>query len=188
MKTIKKSTILIAAITAMAALAVPSMASAVVWGPVNTNQSLDATNVNYSEYGGYGLTWTCATQHLGVHVRTPASSTLDITSASWSGCVGTGTSATINFTMTPTGLPWTATATSTSVITFPVHVQLSRAPNWVSNIDGTMNLGTWNASTHTVTFSSANPGSMYEYFQGVQVARIFAWGSWHNPTNTLTLA
>ncbi len=189
MKTIKKTT-LIAAITAMAAFAVPAMASASVWGPLNTNQSLDSTNSSYAS-SSLGLGWTCTGQHLATHVRTPASSTLDITAASWSGCVASLSGAGCGVTMTPTGLPWTATGLTSTAASTPWHAQVTYTGSCGSqsgltfNIDGTLN-GVWTASTHTVTLN-ASSGSLTVSFSGSPVGTATMTGSWRNPTQTLTL-
>jgi hypothetical protein len=186
MKIIKKLAVLSAAITAMAAFVVPSMASAVVWGPLNSNQSLDSTNVSYAASGGFGGGWTCSSQHLGVHVRTPASSSIDITSASWSGCVGTGSLSGTTVTIIPTGLPWVGTATSTTAVSFPVHYQMtySFTGGPTANVDGTMTAGGWNAATHTLSYTSS---VLIQTYMGMQVAYVGVNGSWRNPTQVLTL-
>ncbi len=186
MKTIKKTT-LIAAITAMAAFAVPSMASAAVWGPINTNQSLDTSSANYNAIPGtlpYGF--VCA-QHLGVHVRTPASSSIDVTSASFSSCIGTGGATACPATATPTGLPWTATALSSTSVNLPVHLQATftgACTGITVNVDGLIN-GTWSASTHTLVFSNAS--GLTETFMGSTLGTLTFSGSLRNPTQTLTL-
>ena len=190
MKTIKKTT-LIAAVTAMAALAVPVMASAAVWGPLNSNQSLDTNpliNPGVS-YTGSGPGWPfhCSSQHLGVHVRTPASSVLDVTSASWTGCVGDGLAAGCPLTVAPTGLPWAATAVASTTISFSMHAQL----NWggacssvVFNLDGSVG-ATWTPSTHTLTFP---PGCcLDETYNGTHLSNLAVSGAFKNPTNILTL-
>jgi hypothetical protein len=188
MKTIKKTT-LIAAITAMAAFAVPSMASAAVWGPLNANKSLDATNVTYTDQiPGYGG-WTCNAQHLGVHVRVPASSILDITAASWTLCGGFGGYAGCVAVITPTGLPWTATATSSTAVTFPIHAHVTFPCGGVPlDLNGSI-AGTWSAATHTVTFPSGGAYSLTETWPGSPgaLSHVKVEGAFHDSTNTLTL-
>jgi hypothetical protein len=195
MKTIKKTT-LIAAITAMAAFAVPSMASAAVWGPLNANKTLTSTNSakyiaqGYPQYG-----FECANSTLGVHVRTPASSTLDITSASFTGCVLTSPDPCIaTVSVTATGLPWTATTSGLNVAVNE-HLQATYvggcAPGTL-NIDGPTVGGFYNA-THILTGSPMSgllTGGMRAYYMGSYVFPIGGGApstQWHDATNTLTL-
>jgi hypothetical protein len=132
-------------------------------------------------------TWLMAGS-LGTHVRTPASSTLDVTAASWSGCTGSGALAGCTIAIAPTGLPWTATGTSFyvdhtihAVMTFSGSCSLSSG---TAKLDGTIR-GTWNASTHTVTFSNAT--GLVLSAGGMTWGNATASGSWRNPTQTLTL-
>jgi hypothetical protein len=189
MKTIKKTT-LIAAITAMAAFALPSMASAAVWGPINTNKSLDATNVTYNDVNAANGGWTCTSQHLGVHVRTPASSTLDITAASWTSCSGFGQYAGCPMFLTATGLPWTATASTSTAVNFPIHADVSLPCGGAPfKINGTIHGPTWNASAHTVTFTSGGTSGLDETWplDPGALGHAYLTGVFHDPTNTLTL-
>jgi hypothetical protein len=182
MKTIKKTT-LIAAITAMAAFAVPSMASAAVWGPINTNQSLDLAPGAVG-YQGSGISWSCSGHHLGLHVRTPASSTIDVTSASWSGCFGTSGWAGCSITMAPTGLPWTGTGSLTNTsITEHILITFGASCPWgggTAPIDGTLTHGVWTASTHSLGHSVASG-------LAIMGTPLVVSDSMKNATQTLTL-
>ncbi len=187
MKNIKKSAVLIAAIGAMAALAVPSMASAAVWGPVGTTGALDSANASTS-VAALGGGWNCTSQHLAISVRTPASSTLDVTAATFSGCSGTGTALSgCTVSLTATGLPWTMTAPSTSNATLNVanvNGAVSGACSWngaVFHYSGSLVGGVWNASTHSVLYTSATGLT----FAGIGPMRVS--GTFRNPTQTLTL-
>lgn len=184
MKNIKKIAVLSAAIGAMAAFAVPSMASAAVWGPLNTNQTLTATATQYS-VSSQGFIWTCSVQ-LGVHVRTPASSTLDITSASWPACVGSGGVSGCPVSMVPTGLPWTAVATSsTSVnVTMRARVTFGGACGLPpADLQGTL-VGQWSAGSHTLTFTNATGLTMS--YMGTFIGNALVSGGNTSPTLTLT--
>ncbi len=185
MKSIKKVAVLSAACAALAAFAAPSMASAAVWGPVNTNQLLASSNAAFTSSAGVG--WTCLNQQLNTHVRTPASSTLDITSSGFGLCVGTGAAAGCTMSFISTGLPWAATATSSTVVATAWHLQVSFPSCGLGpyNVDGTIN-GTWSPSAHSLTFNAAS-GSLTATYMGSPVATVNVAGTWTNAANTLTL-
>jgi hypothetical protein len=187
MNTIKKTT-LIAVITTMAAIAVPSMASAAGWAPLNTNKTLTSTGAVV--YDNQFLAVTCSNSTLGVHVRLPASSTLDITSASFTNCTATqyGGSSCGGASVTATGLPWAATSSGAPNVTFTEHLEVIAAcysPQRF-NIDGPVT-GTYTNATHTLSVHPTSP-------MALTVAGA-PWGpinnlythSWHETTNTLTL-
>jgi hypothetical protein len=191
MKTIKKTT-LIAAITAMAAIAVPSMASAQVWTPLNTNKTLTSTApvrfvITSSQYSQ--MSFTCASSTLGVHVRGPASSTLDITSASYTNCTSIVCGSTVNATVTPTGLPWAANAPGSNIVYFAerLHVVYSCAPGSTFTVDGGTESGTYNSTTHTLSVNQVGPmalglgGVTWAFFSGG------IYHDYHETTNTLNL-
>jgi hypothetical protein len=190
MNTIKKTT-LIAVITAMAAIAVPSMASAAVWGPINANKTL--TSTTSSQYVTRAspnfYSFTCTSSTLGVHVRSPASSTLDINSASFTGCSGTGVWPCYGqpVTVTATGLPWAVT-TSGSNLTFPEHLQVTFAgacgPLTVG-VNGTMT-GSYSNATHTLT--AQTPGTAPLMWMDM-VGELYGGyaTSWKDATNQLNL-
>ncbi len=189
MKTIKKTT-LIAAVTAMAAFAVPAMASAAVWGPVNTNKTLTSTtSVLYDALGAPSYSFACSNS-LGVHVRTPASSTLDINTASFTGCVGTGYPY-CPVTVTATGLPWTATVSGTNVstnVSIVEHLQVTYGGACSGQtgitVDGPI-VGGFTNSTHTFL---GGPSGMFLNYMGSPAASISGGlRSWKDATNTLTL-
>ncbi len=195
MKSIKKTT-LIAAITAMAAFAVPAMASAAVWGPVNTNKTLgSAGSATYSVQGPNNqYSFACSSSSLGVHVRTPASSTADITSASFTGCTSTSTPGCGAVTVTATGLPWAATWGASPVgVTFTQHLLVTEAclSGATLNVDGNA-FGSYSNATHTLTagpVSGLLTGGMTMTYMGSSVGPIGGGFTtpWHDATNTLTL-
>jgi hypothetical protein len=187
---VKRFAMLGVAITALGAFAVPSMASAAVWGPLNTNQLLASSNAAFTSSLGVG--WTCYNQQLNTHVRTPASSTLDVISTGWGLCVGTGGAAGCTVFFSATGLPWAATATSSSVVATPWHVQVTYGSGsgcalagTTFNVDGTLN-GTWTPATHSLAFS-ASSGTLTATYMGSPVATITVTGTWTNAANALTL-
>ncbi len=187
MKTIKKTT-LIAAVAAMAAFAVPSMASAATWAPLNTNKTLTSTSQVEYITGSYGF--YCSNSSLGVHVRTPASGTLDITSASFTGCTNVNNGIPCGpATVTATGLPWTATSFSVSGVTITEHLQVSFSgcglAGYPFTVDGPFT-GSYNNATHTLSGHPTPPMALY--IMGTWVDNIIpATHTWHETTNTLTL-
>ncbi len=189
MKTIKKTT-LIAAITAMAAIAVPSMASAATWKPINTNKTLTSTSsVQYITNGSPDNSFTCSNATLGVHVRTPASATLDVTSASFTGCVDTGNTACGTVTVTATGLPWTATDGGTPTnLAVTEHLQTTYHSPCVGplTIDGPT-VGAFDNTTHTL---HARPDylAMGQYYMGIFLGSVGgADATFKDATNTLVI-
>ncbi len=186
MNTIKKTT-LIAVITTMAAIAVPSMASAAGWAPLNTNKTLTSTGPVV--YQNQFLAVTCANSTLGAHVRVPASSTLDITSASFTNCTATsyGPSYCGPAAVTATGLPWAATSSGAPNVTFTEHLQvIVTCYTDTFNIDGPVT-GTYTNATHTLSVHPTS--SMALTVSGSPLGPISSsyTHSWHETTNTLTL-
>ncbi len=193
MNTIKKTT-LIAAITVMAAFAVPSMASALTWAPVNTNKTLTSTSAaNYSVVNDTnGVGFQCPSSTLGVHVRVPASSTLDITSASFTGCSLTATPCGITtpVTVTATGLPWAATANASSVVAITEHLQVTNPcyAGLTFTVDGSTK-GTYFNADHKLSNVVDWPNMMTISHMGHPLGTVGNAGTtwWHETTNTLTL-
>jgi hypothetical protein len=191
MNTIKKTT-LIAVITAMAAIAVPSLASANVWAPPTVLKTLTSTSsLMYRTLDPTDqFSFNCSSSTLGVRGRNPASSTLDIHSASFTGCTGVRTCSNYPVTITPTGLPWAVTTSGTN-LSYTVHLQVAYSPGCgpiTLNVDGTMT-GSYNNTTHTLTATTPNSprlvlsymGNTWDWFYGGVTT------SWHETTNTLTL-
>lgn len=124
-RTIKKSLMLGAVVGAMAAMAVPSMASAANWGVPGINYTTTGNAGLVVTFLGTNYTLGCTGMGHGVRPRSPGSPTLDINSATgftctggvwWAGCTVTGT---------PTGLPWTADGTSTTNVTINANYNLA---------------------------------------------------------------
>jgi hypothetical protein len=193
-KTMTKSTLLFASIMALAAFAMPSMASAANWGPFNTNHTLNG--YIYVSTGALYNTVSCSGS-LGVHVRAPVASTLDITSASFSSCsVSIGQGVDCNVTATASGLPWTAIGTSTSDVRINVtdmtftYSQKPGGPSCtlsggVGHVSGTLTGGAWSAAAHKVTYAS-DPGLSVNFGSGPWPVQT-SWGLTDSGVNPLTL-
>ena len=191
MKIIKKTT-LIAAVAAMAAFAVPSMASAAGWAPLNTNKTLTQTSLMVYSISGPNeqFGFKCTNSTLGVHVRTPASSTIDITSASFTGCTAGGQWSCGNVTVTATGLPWVGTSGSAPYVAITEHLQVvencAAGGPITFTVDGPVT-GSYNNATHTLSVHPTAPMGLF--YMGTMWAAIntASTHSWHETTNTLTL-
>ena len=109
----KKSVLLFAAAMAICAFAMPSMASASSWGPVNTEHTLHTTNFGLINDTS-SISSMCSTAQFTVDVVSTA--VIEITSASFTGCNWGGAIGTCTATSSCTNFPWTATARTTSDI------------------------------------------------------------------------
>jgi hypothetical protein len=111
----KKSVLLFAAAMALCAFAMPSMASAASWGPIGTEHTLDSTDIGFANDTN-GATSMCERAQFTVTVTTAAN--IEIDTANFSNCLlnAEQLGATCTATSTATGLPWTATARTTSDI------------------------------------------------------------------------
>jgi hypothetical protein len=186
-KYVMKRVVLIASVMALAVVAVPAMASATpVWGPVGSSASLDASNfsMNTSAFG-----WTCQKVHLGVHTRKPASSTLDVTAATFTNCIGNGSLAggcSVN--QTATGLPWTAEAlggTAVKINVANVNMTLVGSCPYAGATtfySGPLTPGTWTAAMHKLQYTSS--GGLF--VSGIGSSTVTA--SFVDPLSVLTLA
>jgi hypothetical protein len=198
-KIIKKGLLLFAGIMALTAFAVPAMASAANWGVPNTNHTLTSSAIVLTSGTPTPGALQCTSAQYGVHVRTPASSTLDITSATLSGCTGTsGAWASCNWVLTAAGLPWTATAASTSSVTVNANftVNVTNQPGNATGcilagnglvLAGPIPAGTWNAAAHSLTFPSGT-ATLRLSFMGSFVANVNESAVFTDPLHTLTLA
>jgi hypothetical protein len=111
----KKSALLCGAVLAVCAFAVPSMASAASWSPLNTTHQLTSPDLQFTA----NLTGTpggssCADSEFDAEVFSAA--VIEITGAVFRNCSGTGGAT--GCTATPVGnnFPWTATARTTTDI------------------------------------------------------------------------
>jgi hypothetical protein len=167
-KVSKKSLLLLGAVLALCAFAMPSMASASSW---IGSGDIHSGNVGFQSFGAIPLTWACNAVTFGT-LRHSAS-VLTITTASFSRCHGSGGAATgCTITYTGTRFPWTATAVSTSNIQIHgvhIDVRFETTPPAGSTacalngnevtLTGTLGLGiglqtTWTPGSRTVDFTA----------------------------------
>jgi hypothetical protein len=195
-KTMTKSALLFASIMALAAFAMPSMASAATWGPNTFNHTLTGSFIPTTVLTNSNF---ICNSSLVVHARVPASSTLDITSATFSSCHGNvGIGADCNVTAVASGLPWTANGTSTSDVQInitdiaatysndPAHPGQCTVIGRVAHLSGTLTGGAWTAANHKVTYAS-DPGLSSNDGFGTKVVQT-TWGLTDSGVNPLTLS
>ena len=150
---------------ALAAFAVPSMASAATWFQPNVNQTLTSSSFSVSIPGvSSGL--ACSGLTFGAKPRFPAASTMDINTLSNFTCTGTGSMAHCSAAVSAAGLPWTAVATSLTaanlnsinlnlVISHTVGDPNACAAGGTYQLTGSLSGGVWNNTTKSLTFTGA---------------------------------
>jgi hypothetical protein len=164
--TMKKSLVLAAAIAAMTAIAVPSMASAANWGPLNTYHTLTSpSSITFTvTNGGSSAGISCSSgPRFTAQVRTPASTLMDLTSTSTLSCTGTGaTFAGCNIALGLNGLPlWSANGTNPSNVAInSVNIEATftggscPVNGATSIVTGTLAGGVWSNLTRSLAFTS----------------------------------
>jgi len=163
-KTMKKSLVLATAIAALTAIAVPSMASAANWGPVNTIHTLSSpSSITFTVPALANSTISCSSgPRFTAQVRTPASSLMDMTSTSTLSCTGTGALAGCNAALALNGLPlWSADGTSgtNNVKINAVNIEAtftggSCGTSGTYTVSGTLAGGVWSSLTRSVAFTN----------------------------------
>jgi hypothetical protein len=159
----KKSVVLFAGVMAVCALAMPSMASALSWSPVGgASHPLTSTNLSFISEGASSFGSTCAQSTLTEAV--PNGSVANITTTSFTNCMGLGVA--VNCTLTPVGtnLPWAVTATNPLQIPrFHMTIHFENTPGNPTacaipitiTLTGALTGGTFNNVEHGVTLTSA---------------------------------
>lgn len=169
-KFFKQSAVRFAAVAAVCAFAMPSVASAASWGPVGTEHTLDSANLGFTAISQFigPITSSCSSSSLTARVTNAA--VLTITGVSFLGCTTVNpTIGTCTTTWTATGLPWSATAITTTTV--QIHavrfdVIYENSPGSTSclkdatgipiTVTGTIDGGQWNPGSHEVLFSNAS--------------------------------
>jgi len=167
--TMKKSLVLAAAIAALSAIAVPSMASAANWGPVNTVHTLSSPSSITFDIQGLGtpVGFSCSSgPRFSAQVRTPASALMDLTSTSTLSCTGTGGVVGwggCNVALALNGLPlWNVDGTSgtnnVKINSVNIEGQFSggscAAGTTSFTVTGTLTGGVWSNLTRSLAFAS----------------------------------
>jgi hypothetical protein len=194
----KKGVLLFGVVLMVCAFVVPSMASAASWGVIGSTHVLDSSDLSFLGHTTSGtLGEVCADSQFHVDVRSAA--ILTITSASFKNCMGIGTLGTnCTVTRTSTRFPWSATgASTTNVQIHDVHIDVKyeNTPGNASTCalsgalftwTGTLNSGSWNAATHSVTFTNAT-GLVATSASLPGVANVTVSGTIRDTAQTLTL-
>jgi hypothetical protein len=159
---VAKAAIVVASVAALAAFAVPAMASAAVWGPAGATTSLES-NLTFTAPEIIGTSsWTCEKDTYGAKVKSPPSSSLELTGSSGVPCFGGGP-------LVGCGIKSKLGSGSTVVGTKVGELMTVNFSNLVFEFakgcffgNGTMNftgsipLVSWNALTHTLTLNNTS--------------------------------
>jgi hypothetical protein len=165
-KIIRKSLLLFAIVAALTAFAVPSMASAVNWSPLNSYQITTSPTTLTVNVPGLGDGLSCSSGPiLATHVRTPASSLMDVLASLDFSCTGTGWWTNCNVAMAPTGFPWTvdgASLTNVTINSLSINGTLSGSCGSYGtfNLNGSLAGGHWSQATHSLAFTNATGVSL----------------------------
>lgn len=175
-------------------LVMPSAGSAANWSPIGSTHALDASTFAFFAGGAITAGATCSTVRFHTHVQSGA--VLTITGASFSGCTGTGGITACSATVTPTKLPWSATAlVSNSLRIDGFHIgaaftgascPLPTTATVTGSIIGSSSSSTWDFFTHTMTFNNAT-GLSTHFGAGVGTFPTTATTALRDTTQTLTI-
>jgi hypothetical protein len=159
-KSFRKGAVTVSAVFAVCAFAVPSMASALSWGPIGTEHTLTATGLAFMAHTSFGqIGAQCNDSNFNVDVRSAA--VITITTATFTNCTGTGIGANCAAAVHGAGFHWTATGITTSNI--QIHgvditstftgVGCALAGD-VARVTGTLTDGTWRGNAaHSITLA-----------------------------------
>ena len=165
----KKSVMLFAGALMVCAMAVPSMASAASWSPLTpSTHVLDSSNLGFTAHTTPVTTGSVCPE-TRLHVEVFNASTIEITSMTFpQDCQGTLAATGCTVTPFATRLPWTATGISSRNVQIEgVHIDVrfeTRPPagstpcavnGITSTLTGTLSLGTFNNTSHHITFDNA---------------------------------
>ncbi|MCW2993518.1 MAG: hypothetical protein JWQ18_1013 [Conexibacter sp.] len=184
--------LVVAAIAAAAALsAVPSATQAASWGVLGSRHTLTSQNLSFSVGAPISGGTVCGQVTLEADVR--SARVVTVTSASFTGCVGTGSYAGCTGTVAATALPWSVTGITTSNITidgFNLDWLWEGATGCSQNgqkiqSTGTLSGGVWSGASHHVTFTGATGTT--DHFAGLGSFPETVTGTLRDDQQTLTL-
>ena len=193
----RKSALLVGGVLAVCAFAAP-MASGASWALIGTNHVLSSPDIAFTaRYGPTTLGSSCANTEFGVTVTSAA--VLTVNSVAFRNCMGTFAAANCTKTMTPTGLPWTATAVLTTNIQIhdvDLDVLFANTPGAGSacallgtsmRLTGTLTGGVWDPSatgaSRRITFNHAH--GLTGHSAALGSAPWYPTGSFRDTTGTL---
>ena len=150
----KKSLLLIISALAMAAFAMPSLASATIFDGAGTH-GLTSSNLSFTS-AGLGGGSICTSSTFTVNVAT-GGATATVTGARFTGCTGTDLVVGTPTDVTATGFPWFITRTAAGAFTVDgVRVLVNFTGAFPVDLSGNLTNGTINCGTHVVTYTGAN--------------------------------
>ena len=196
----KKGLLVFASVLALAAFVTPSMASAASWGGGATHV-LDSSDLNFINHAA-SLGSSCKVNTL--HSVVSSAAVLTVTAATFSGCMGLGTTGG-QCTTTPVagGLPWTATGLSTTniqihninvTVTYantpgnPTACPIAGVPVTVTGTLASPGHTHWDALAHQVTLFNATGVVAHSAALGVAGQPVTINGTIRDRTQTLTLS
>jgi hypothetical protein len=194
----KKAALLFAAAMALCAFTMPSIASALSWGPATSRHTLDSPNLGFTTTTAIGaLSSQCSRSSFTSQVT--STQILEITTGSFGGCTWSGPNiGDCTATTVGTKFPWTATAVTTSNIQIHgvfIDVSFEQVPGQSNcqniagaslTFTGTLTGGNWTGNaSHSLDLSNA-PGLVSHGFLGNGAA--LAWrGLITDTANSLTV-
>jgi hypothetical protein len=145
----KKSLLLFVSAIAMAAFALPSMASAATFDGVG-NHTLTSSNLSFTSTGlGGGSICTSSVFEVAV-----SAASARVTAATFSGCTGTDGLLGVPATPTATNLPWTVTPVAGGIVIDGIHVVVHfPAASLNVTLSGSLLGGAVTNTTHTLTYT-----------------------------------
>jgi hypothetical protein len=151
----KKSLLLFISAIAMAAFAMPSLASAANFDGVGQH-TLTSSNLSFTSAGLNDAGTRCTSSIFEVNVAS-GGATATVTSASFSGCAGTtGPVTGLPADVSASGFPWTITRTALNTFTIDgVRVAANITGFGVVDLTGSLTGGVINCTTHVVTYTNA---------------------------------
>ncbi len=191
----KKSVLLFAAVMALCAFAMPSMASASSWGVVGSEHTLDGNLGFISDVSGIQSDCT----RVQVTLDVVSTAVIEITVATFSSCTASGASiGSCTVTSTGTNFPWTATARTTSDIQIHgvnIDVTFEQTPGGAGcgaagvplRITGTLSGARWTGNVfHEIDIPNAATGLVTHSVLGNNVT-ITPTGTLRDTQQTLTV-
>jgi hypothetical protein len=195
----KKSVMLFVGVMAVAAFAMPAMASAANWGIVGSAHTLTSTNLSFN-VAAIGAGSSCADSQFNADVRSAA--VLTVTSATFTSCTGTGGAVHCAATVRGTNFHWSGTGLTTTDIRINgvnVDVLFEQKPGdptacgqFAGNVSLTGTLGTgaagatvWDAAAHQVTITGAEGLTAHGSFGSLPAT---VTGTIRDSAQTLTLS
>ena len=187
----RKSVLLFAAVVALCAFAMPSMASAGNWAGAPATHTIDSSNLSMF-ISAVNAGWICTSTSFDVDVKSPASNLLTITGANFGSCSGTNGFSGCTIDITASGLDWNAngsTPSNVSISTVRWAMRFTPTCSFagtIVDVEGTLNAGVINNATHSLSLTNA-PG-LTGFIAGSLIGSVVVNGTLTDTSGTLTLS